>query len=87
MKISAEQLERYLWRKATPEEVLGLEAKLVLYPEIRDDLQWQQQTYSVVRQYGRQQLRSEIRAAERQLFHSPQHRSFQRIIRRLFLKR
>ena len=80
------QVERYLFRQSTSEERLVFEAQLVLDSSLRDDLQWQQRTYDLIRQYGRQQLRDEIKAAERQLFRSYQHRSFQRMIRQLFLR-
>lgn len=78
------QLERYLLRQSTPEEDRLLEAQLTLDPSLREDLRGQRQTYDIVRRYGRQQLRREIEAVEHQLFHTPQHRGFQRMIRRLF---
>ena len=80
------QIERYLLRQSTPEERLVFEAQLVLDSALRDDLQGQQRTYALVRQYGRRQLRGEIRAAEHQLFHNHQYRGFQRTIRQLFLR-
>lgn len=81
-----EQLERYLLRQSTPEERLVLEAQLLLHPTLRENLRWQQQTYDIIRQYGRQQLLHEIKAAERVLFRSPEHRGFRQKIQQLFSK-
>ena len=80
------QWEAYLLQRAHPEEILVVEAELILNPTLRETLQWQAITYDVVRQYSRQQLRSEIQAVQRQLFQRPEHRSFRQTIRQLFSK-
>ena len=87
MKTSWKKTKRwdeYLHRRARPEEVLLTEAELMLNPDLQETLRWQQRTYALVRQYGRQQLRLEIQAAQDQLFHRPEHRSFRQRILRLF---
>ena len=80
------QLDEYLFHRASPENTLVTEAQLLLDGDLRQTLRWQQQTYALVQQYGRQQLRREIRAAQHQLFHQPEHRSFCQSIRQLFSK-
>ena len=87
MKTSWKKMKRwdeYLRERISPEEALIVEAELLLNPDLQETLRWQQRTYALVRQYGRQQLRREIQAAQHQLFHRPEHRRFQRMIRRLF---
>ena len=87
MKTSWKKTKRwdeYLHRQAPPEDALLVEAELLLNPDLPETLRWQQRTYALVRQYGRQQLRREIQAVQDQLFHQPKHRGFQRIIRQLF---
>ena len=80
------QLEDHLFRQISPEEALVLEARLVLNPDLQKRMHWQQKTYSLIRQYGRQQLRHEIQAVQHRLFHRPEHRSFRQTIRQLFSK-
>lgn len=78
------QLDEYFFHRTTPEDRLVIEAQLLLDGDLRDTLRWQQRTYVLARQYGREQLRGEIRAAQHQLFHRPEYRSFQRMVQRLF---
>ena len=78
------QWDEYLLQRARPDEALVVEAELIIHPDLDETLRWQQRTYALVQQYGRQQLRREIRAAQHQLFHQPEHRDFRQIIRRLF---
>ncbi len=80
------QLDDYLRQQMHPEEALLLEAQLVLEPELRDALRWQQRIHTLVRAYGRQQLRREIQAAQQKVFHRPEHRGFRQTILRIFSK-
>ncbi len=80
------QLDDYLFRHTKPEDRLVTEAQLLLDGDLRETLRWQQQTYAIIRQYGREQLRREIQTVQHQLFHQPQHRSFCQSIRQLFSK-
>ena len=87
MKTSWKKTKRwdeYLHRRARPEEALLTEAELIVDSDLRETLRWQQRTYALVQQYGRQQLRREIQAAQDQLFSRPEHRSFREMILRLF---
>lgn len=80
------QLEDYLLLHGEPEEALLLEAQLVLEPSLQDTLQWQQRAYATIHQYGRQQLRGEIKAVQDQLFYQSKYQVFQRKIRSIFTK-
>ena len=79
------QLEDYLHHHLPADEALLTEAALLVNEELRETLRWQQRTYTLVREYGRQQLRQEIQAAQHQLFRRPEHHSFRQTIRQLFL--
>ena len=83
---NTQRLDDYLGQRLNPEEALLIEARLVLEPELRDTLRWQQQTHALVRAYGRQQLRREIQSAQQKVFHQPEHHGFRQTILRLFSK-
>jgi hypothetical protein len=84
---NTQRLDNYLQQQLKPEEVLLLEAHLVLEPELQDALRWQRRTHALVRAYGRQQLRREIQSAQQKVFHRPEHRGFRQTILRIFSKR
>ena len=84
---TTQRLDNYLQQQLKPEEVLLFEARLVLEPELRDALRWQRRTHSLVRAYGRQQLRREIQSAQQKVFHRPEHRGFRQTILCIFSKR
>lgn len=82
-----QQIEAYLLHQTTPAERLLFEAKLMLQPGLTEDVQLQQETYRLVKQYGRKKIREEIEAVHRKLFSEPQHKSFREKIARLFSTR
>jgi hypothetical protein len=85
--IETQQIEAHLMGRSDPGDALVFEARLLLQAELREKLQWQQQTYKLIKKYGRDQLKKEIEAVHQQLFTQPQHRSFSQKIRQLFSKR
>lgn len=89
MKTSWNELrlvEDYLSAAAEPADQVLFEARLILAPDLKDSLYWQERTYHLIQRYGRQQLRSEIAKVHDILFTAPEHRSFRQKIRRLFRK-
>jgi hypothetical protein len=74
-------------RLSEPGDALVFEARLLLEPELHDKMLWQQKTYSIVRQYGRDQLREEIDSVHQKLFNEARHQSFRQKIMRLFSKK
>lgn len=82
-----EQIEAHLLGTANTGDALLFEARLLLDDTLADKVQWQQRTYAVVRQYGRQQLKKEIAQVQQQLFETPRHRGFAQRIRALFSKK
>lgn len=79
-----EQAEAHLLGRHKAGDALLFEAKLLLNPELRDTVLWQQKTYHIISQYGRRQLKKEIEAVHQQLFTAPEHLSFSQKIKRLF---
>jgi len=79
MKTSLDKLqlmEDCLLGQASGEQRLFFEANLLLDPILREEAHWQCKTYHVVRDYGRQQLRSELEQVHQVLFTASQHHKF-----------
>lgn len=79
-------IEDYLKANVEPADQVLFEARLILQPELKDNVYWQKRTYGMIQQYGRQQLRSEIAKVHEKLFSAPEHQSFRQKIRKLFRK-
>lgn len=87
MKTSLNELrliEDYLLAGHGDGERCLFEAKLILQPELREQVYWQKKTYQVVRDYGRKQLKAEIAHVHQTLFNAKEHQSFRQRIMRLF---
>jgi len=82
-----EQIEAHLLQQTSPGDALVFEATLLLDDELADKLHWQKATYSMIKLYGRKQLRQEIEAAHQTLFNTDKHKSFSEKIRQIFRKR
>jgi hypothetical protein len=85
--IETEQIEAHLLQLSNPGDALVFEARLLLEPELNEKLQWQKETYHMVKLYARDQLKKEIEAVHQKLFTRVEHRSFSQKIRQLFWKR
>lgn len=85
--IETEQIEAHLLRLSEPGDALVFEARLLLEPELMDKMHWQKKTYTLINQYGRQQLKQEIEAVHQQLFNRPEHTGFRQKMMRLFTKK
>ena len=85
--IETRQIEAHLLQLSEPGDALVFEARLLLEPELRDKMQWQKETYNIIRQYGRDQLKQEIEAVHRQLFTEPKHAGFRQKIMWFFSKK
>ncbi|AOM75910.1 hypothetical protein [Pedobacter steynii] len=79
-------IEDYLSSDGRPEDKVLFEAQLILQPDLKDSVYWQQKTYDLLQEYGRQQLRSEIKKVHELLFSAPEHQFFRQKIRKLFRK-
>jgi hypothetical protein len=81
------EIEEYLHGAGDPGDRLVTEAKLLLNGEFKDNLFWQKQTYALVQDYGRQQLKAEIQKAETKLFQEKRFTRFRKQIFQIFNSR
>ncbi|SMD14645.1 hypothetical protein [Pedobacter nyackensis] len=79
-------IEDYLLSDRNEADKVVLEARMILQPDLKDSIFWQEKTYSLIEQYGRQQLRKEIEQVHGKLFTAPEHASFRQRIMQLFSK-
>ncbi len=61
-------------------------AKMILQPQLGEQVYWQKKTYKVVQDYGRKQLKMEIEKIHHTLFNSDEHRTFRQRVMRIFNK-
>ena len=78
------QIERYLSKKCNNGDALLFEARLILQPDLADKLEWQQKTYTLIKNYSRTHLKQEIELVQQQLFTQIEHTSFSQKIKALF---
>jgi len=79
-----EQIEKHLLGGLSSEDKLLSQAELLLNPQKEENVYWQQKTYTLVRAYGRKQLKQEIEAVHQKLFTKPAHQRFRQKILALF---
>ena len=87
MKTSLNELqliEDFLLLPNNEEDKVLMEARILLRPDLRESIGWQQKTYQLVHAHGRSQLREEIRQVHEKLFTAPEHSSFRKRIMRFF---
>jgi hypothetical protein len=80
-------IDDHVLKLAPPDEALLFEAKLIINPALYEQIVLHKQTLSLVKQYGRNNLKAEIEAVHQKLFGQPEHESFRQKIMRLFGKR
>ncbi|WP_426325177.1 hypothetical protein [Pedobacter sp. R-06] len=89
MKTSLNELrliEHYLLSDNKDGESFLFEAKMILQPELKQQVYWQNKTYQMVRDYGRKQLKNEIDNIHETLFNTDEHHSFRQKVMRFFSK-
>jgi hypothetical protein len=79
-------IDDYILGNMAPGDALLFQAKMLLSSDLSDDVCHQQNTYSIIRQYGRQSIRAEIVAVQQTLTTAPQHRGFMQRFKNLFSK-
>ncbi|RYD56037.1 MAG: hypothetical protein EOP56_13970 [Sphingobacteriales bacterium] len=80
-------LDEYLHNTCDRQDIAVLEVRLMLEPELKQKLHWQQYTHQLVCLYGRKKLRDEIEAVHQKLFTDPDHTGFQKRISAIFQRR
>jgi hypothetical protein len=79
-------IDDHIFGYNAPGDALLFEARLILNSGLRDDVQQQQNTYAVIQQYSRKQLKAEITAVQQKLATEPVHHGFMQRIINLFNK-
>ncbi|PTQ93171.1 hypothetical protein C8P68_10943 [Mucilaginibacter yixingensis] len=79
--------EEYLKGQATPGDALLFEARLIIEPELQEQIQQQQHAYRLSHQYGRQQLKAQLEEVHERLFTLPRYAGFRRLVLGIFGKR
>lgn len=87
MRISLAEIrdiECFLNKSMPAGELLLFRVQLAFSPRLRQLVAIQRKLYACVQVYGREQLRTEIKAAERELFHDPLHAGFRQQVTQIF---
>jgi hypothetical protein len=79
-------IEGYIFNVNQPLDALLFDAMLILDPAFREQVNLQKKVHTIVLQYSRKKLRTEIDSVHKQLFDKPEHRSFRWRILDLFKK-
>lgn len=89
MKILNEirDIDEYLSGKLDGPSKLLFEARMLIDPALKIQVEWQKRIYAIVRLSGRRKIRSEAERIHRQLFSDPARFSFQQDVLQLFTKK
>jgi hypothetical protein len=79
-----QSIEDYLFGRMDPGDAVLFEANVLLNNDLKFEVQHQQSTYEMIRQYSRQKMKAEIRAVQETLATAPQHQGFMQRIAKLF---
>ncbi|WP_215225074.1 hypothetical protein [Echinicola shivajiensis] len=77
-------IEEYIFHLQAPGERLLMDAKAQLDKEFALKVQSQQSAYSLIRNYGREQVKAEIAHVQDQLFTQSKYRRFKESMLNLF---
>jgi hypothetical protein len=81
------QIEKYLFGKLSTASRLLFEAKLLIDPLLKQQLEWHRRLHTVIRLSGRRKIKAEAERVHRDLFGDPSNASFQQNIFQLFSKK
>jgi hypothetical protein len=82
---STNEIEQYLFYGLKPEDKALFETRLILEPSLKENMHWQQATYTIVKEYGRQKLREEIDQVAHHIFTSNRYKSFREKVFSFFI--
>lgn len=82
--IETEQIEKFIQQEGDLSEQLLMEARMQVNSKLKDQVAFQQQTYQVIREYGRQQIRAEIYRVQQKVFKDSAYQKFQTKVRSYF---
>jgi hypothetical protein len=81
------EIENYLFGKLDTPSKLVFEAKLLINPVLKLNVESQRRLYSIIRLTGRRKLKSELEQIHSRLFSDPKRNIFQQGIHQLFNKK
>ncbi|MCL4640280.1 MULTISPECIES: hypothetical protein [Olivibacter] len=77
-------LDAYSHNELDTEARLLLDARLIIDSALKDDFFWQEKTYKLIKKYGQQELRKQLKTVEHDFFHNPKHKTLIQRIKRYF---
>jgi hypothetical protein len=77
-------IDDYLSGQMNPGDALVFKVNMILNDDLSDEIKHQQNTYAMIKQYGRQKIKEEIIAVQTILATAPKYRSFMKRITNLF---
>ena len=81
------QIENYLFGKLNTPSRLVFEARMLINPVLKLNVECQKRLYSIVKLSGRLKIKSEVEQIHTRLFSDPENKTFQQSMRQLFLKK
>ena len=78
------ETEQYLSGTGSGDRRAAFEARLLLEPSLKENMQWQQAAYTAVHQYGRQKRCAEIEQVAKYIFTAKKYTGFREKIFSLF---
>ena len=79
-----QDIEFFVSRQTPPAEALVFEARMIVDQDLATEVSLQKEAYSLINQYGRRQLKTQLDAVHQQLFTLPKHVRFRQKIMALF---
>lgn len=79
-----QQLDAYLTGDMSPENKLLMEARLLVNDRLKEQLLWQEKTYTLIKECGRRQLKRELEKVHQRLFSENRFESFRKQIESIF---
>ncbi|WP_236974679.1 hypothetical protein [Membranihabitans maritimus] len=79
-----QNIEDYIFDRLSPEDRILIETNIDGSVELKEKLQLQKQSYELIKEYGREVLRKEINAIDREVFSSYRHNKLRKRILKIF---
>ncbi len=77
-------IESYIFGRMSAPENQDFKIRLLINPELYEDVEVQKEAYAFVKTYGRKKLKAELNAIHEKLFTHPEKRSFRQLIKNIF---
>ena len=80
------RLDDYLFKKLNTQEMLLLDAELIINSDLKEELKWQNETYRIVKKYGQIQLKNQISEMFSKMENAPENSNLMKNILNLVKK-